>query len=100
MPANKADKHRFVTIGKLKQEKYMAKETKIPEFIVYTDGGLCNQSGCLGGLGVVVINMKTDEVQEIFRGLPSGFHQEDAGGCRGKGKLQKELKTRSNRRPI
>ena len=49
----------------------MAKETKMPEFIVYTDGGCAVNPGGPGGVGVVIVNMKTDEVQEISRGFRS-----------------------------
>lgn len=49
----------------------MAKETKMPEFIVYTDGGCAVNPGGPGGVGVVIVNMKTDEAQEISRGFRS-----------------------------
>lgn len=39
----------------------MAKETKRPKFIVYTDGGCAVNPGGPGGVGVVIVNMKTGQ---------------------------------------
>lgn len=49
----------------------MAKRTKMPDYIIYTDGGCAVNPGGPGGIGVVIVNTKTEEVQEVSRGFRS-----------------------------
>ena len=49
----------------------MAKRTKMPDYIIYTDGGCAVNPGGPGGIGVVIVNTKTEEVQEVSQGFRS-----------------------------